>query len=101
MGSGGKGCGYADRDMTEKIQKSIDDFYRKSGVNFCAGCDWWRFYNSLVGECTKSAPVPAEQRTGMIGIEWTTLAIGAGHVMTLRSHTCGDFVDNYDWRKNP
>lgn len=81
--------------MTNK-QQHVDAFYRKHGP-CCAGCDWWRFHNSVVGECTKSAPVSAAERTAMIGIESPTMDIGAGHVLTRRDHYCGDFIDTHDW----
>ena len=75
-----------------KRQKVIDAFYAKHGP-CCAGCDWWRHYNSLVGECIRSAPVPGADRVAMLGIESPSLQPGAGHVMTQRWHHCGDFRD--------
>ena len=73
-------------------QSLIDAFYKNNGP-CCAGCDWWRWHNSLVGDCTKSAPVSSSERVSMLGITGASLEIGAGHIMTRREHICGDFVD--------
>jgi len=73
-------------------QQIIDEFYEKHGP-CCAGCDFWRFHNSVVGECIKSAPMSGEQRTGMLGIENCSLDIGAGHSFTRRNNYCGEFRD--------
>jgi len=59
----------------------------------CAGCDWWRWHNPVVGDCTKSAPVSGGERFALLGITWTSLPPEAGHVMTPRHHKCGDFKD--------
>jgi len=75
-------------------QKYVDHFYKKNGP-CCAGCDWWRYHNSSIGECTKSAPVSASERLSMIGIESLSGDIGAGHILTKRDHLCGDFVDTH------
>ena len=74
-------------------QVFIDRFYLESGP-CCAGCDWWRWYNSVIGECTKSAPVSGKERIAMIGMESCSMDIGAGHVITDREHYCGDFHDS-------
>lgn len=73
-------------------QKSIDAFYKKNG-DCCAGCDWWHWINSVVGNCTKSDPVSERERLGMLNIENCSLNVGAGHVLTKRDHVCGDFKD--------
>ncbi len=78
------------------LQLLVDRFYKQNGP-CCAGCDWWRFHNSVIGECTKSAPVSAEERTGMLQPEKWNIQIGAGHILTRREHHCGDFIDTYDW----
>ena len=77
-------------------QELADRWYVKHGP-CCAGCDWWHQHNSIVGECHRSAPVPAEQRVGMLGVHCTTYPLTAGHVMTPRNHHCGDFKDDFDW----
>lgn len=79
-------------------QAFIDQFYHDHGPS-CAGCDHWRWYSSLVGECVKSAPVSSDERLGMFDMDFCSLKPGAGHVLTRRDHVCGDFIDTYDWSK--
>jgi hypothetical protein len=86
--------------VSSERQEVLDRFYFKNG-RCCAGCDWWRSLSSLVGDCTKAAPVPAEQRWDMLGIEWSSLRQGSGHMVTQREHTCGDFKDEFDWTTLP
>ena len=74
------------------LQKTVDDFYKKNGP-CCAGCDWWRYHNSVIGECIKSATVGGEQRHSMLGIENCSMTLEAGHILTKRDHLCGDFKD--------
>lgn len=74
-------------------QDFVDRFYKKYGP-CCAGCDFWRHYNSVAGECILSAPVSGDERVAMLGIIDPSLTPGAGHVITLRDHWCGDFVDS-------
>lgn len=78
----------------DEIQKCIDKFYKKNGP-CCAGCDWWGWYNSLVGECIKSAPVGGKERYSMLDIQFSPSAnLEAGHIITTRDHYCGDFKDD-------
>ena len=79
----------------DRTQAIVDAFHKAHGP-CCAGCDWWQWHNSLVGECTMSAPVAGAERFAMIGIERSSLAPGAGHVMTPRQHVCGDFKDEQE-----
>lgn len=81
-------------------QEIVDRFYFANGP-CCAGCDWWRSISVQVGECTRSAPVPADQRLAMVGVEWSSLRLSAGHVLTPVSHTCGEFKDEFDWSTLP
>lgn len=79
----------------------IDRFYVEHG-RCCAGCDWWRYMNSVVGECTRSAPVSGDQRFSMLGMR----IIGgpkprSGHILTNRAHICGEFKDEFDWKSLP
>lgn len=74
---------------------SLDRFYIENG-KCCAGCDWWRFHNSVIGDCTKSAPVSGEERGSMAGIR-PSIRVESGHIMTPRDHVCGDFKDDFDW----
>jgi hypothetical protein len=85
----------------KKTQKYVDDFYLKNG-DCCAGCDHWRFLNSYVGECMKSAPVSGDDRISILDLERVSMSIevGSGHVMTKRDHLCGYFVDTYDWNSS-
>lgn len=81
--------------MSNKTQEFLDAFYLKHG-KCCAGCDWWRWHNAAVGDCTRSAPVSGKDRVSMIGIDSCSLE-GSGHIMTKRDHVCGEFIDTYDW----
>ena len=82
--------------MPDSTQEWIDRFYFQHGP-CCAGCDWWRSFNSATGECTKSAPVSAEERWAMLGMSNASLNTGAGHVVTRREYLCGEFKDEFDW----
>lgn len=81
-------------------QELLDRFYAENGP-CCAGCDWWRWTNSLVGECRKSAPVSGIDRHAMLGILAASLPLDPGHIMTPREHHCGDFKDEFDWASLP
>jgi hypothetical protein len=88
--------------MNETTQEAVDRFYwsiRRAPC--CAGCDWWQYFNSVVGECRRSAPASGEQRVAMIGIDRSSLQPGSGHIMTERDHCCGEFEDNFDWQSLP
>jgi len=85
---------------TDKASEIIDRFYVDHGP-CCAGCDWWRYANSVAGECTRYAPMPAEQRYSMLGMQSISAPIGAGHPLTPRDHFCGDFKDDFDWSTLP
>lgn len=37
----------------------------------------------------------------MLGMEGCSIALPAGHVLTLRDHVCGDFKDDFDWSSLP
>jgi hypothetical protein len=82
------------------IQEVIDAFYWKNGP-CCAGCDWWRYFNSMVGECLRSAPVSGAERWAMVGLSRPSFIGSAGHVVTKREHHCGEFKDNFDWSNLP
>jgi len=79
--------------LDAKRQRVIDAFYTKHGP-CCAGCDWWRWFNAVVGECIRSAPVSGAERTAMLGITGASIQPEAGHVMTRRDHCCGEFRDS-------
>ena len=87
-------------DAVGSAQEESDRFYWRNGP-CCAGCDWWRRFNSVAGECTRSAPAPARERWAMLGISGSSLNAGAGHVVTQREHLCGEFRDAFDWSALP
>lgn len=78
--------------LQERTQANVDAFYRTHGP-CCAGCDWWRWYNSLVGECIRTEPVSGGERFAMLGMTGYSIQPGAGHIMTPREHVCGEFKD--------
>lgn len=83
--------------VDDALQRMMDRHYLENG-KCCAGCDWWRFHNSLVGDCTKSAPVSAAERVSMFGIQGASMgAADAGHIITPKDHVCGDFKDDFHW----
>lgn len=84
----------------DAMQERFDTLYMERGP-CCAGCDWWHYVNSLVGECRRSAPVAAAERFALLGIASFSLNPGAGHVMTPAKHHCGDFRDEFDWSTLP
>lgn len=65
--------------------------FAKDNAPCCAGCDWWRWIGSSLGECIKSAPVSGSERIAMLGMTGCSLPLEAGHVLTPRDHYCGDF----------
>jgi hypothetical protein len=85
------------RDTRQEI---LDTFFWKNGP-CCAGCDWWRSVNSVVGECRRSAPSSAGNRFAMIGIQGASMDPGAGFVMTMREQHCGEFLDTFKWSSLP
>lgn len=91
---------FVTRGIEVSEQEAIDTFYWDNGP-CCAGCDWWRSFNTRVGECLKSAPVSGQERFAMTGMSRPTMAVGAGHVATMREHHCGDFKDDFDWSALP
>ena len=88
-------------NLEPETQKRVDHYYRseKKGKPCCAGCDWWRYKNAVIGDCTKSAPVSGLDRIGMLEIHSVSLLVDSGHVLTYRNHVCGDFVDTYEWNE--
>lgn len=76
----------------DRTQAILDAFHKANGP-CCAGCDWWRWHNALVGECIRTQPVAGVERFAMLGITGSSLAPEAGHIMTPREHVCGEFKD--------
>lgn len=78
--------------LSERKQNLINSFYESHG-DCCAGCDHWRYHNSLIGDCTKSNLVGGNDRLSNIDIKSSSLDIGSGHVITKRDYLCGNFID--------
>ena len=78
--------------VTARKQAIVDAFYKQHGP-CCAGCDWWRWHNTVAGECIRTVPVAGVERIAMLGITGTSLRVDAGHIMTTREHVCGEFRD--------
>lgn len=76
-----------------RVQKIVDSFADKHG-DCCAACDWWRWHNSVVGECIKTVPVSGAERFAMLGMHGSSLPAESGHIMTRRDHVCGAFENN-------
>jgi len=51
----------------------------------------------VIGECTKYAPVSGSERWSMTGMTGISCDVPAGHIMTKRDHSCGDFIDTHEW----
>jgi hypothetical protein len=81
-------------------QEAVDKFYWNNG-KCCAGCDYWRHHNSVVGECTKSNLMSSRDRIQSTGIINATINIGGGHALTTREMMCGNFKDDFDWSSLP
>lgn len=78
-------------------QELMDRLYMKNGP-CCAGCDWWRYNNGILGDCTRHAPtLPGADRAASLGMNGFSCAIPSGHAVTKRDHHCGDFKDGFDW----
>lgn len=71
-------------------QAIIDQFAAEHGP-CCAGCDYWRWHNSVVGDCLRTAPVAWHDRVALLGMTGCSAPIGSGHIMTPREHWCGEF----------
>jgi hypothetical protein len=82
--------------MADDLQEWHDRFYTEHGP-CCAGCDHWQSLNSTAGECRFSKLVSGTERLAMLGITYSSLKVGAGHVITPRDHVCAHFKDDFDW----
>lgn len=83
----------------DERQELLDRFYHANGP-CCAGCDWWRHFSSLTGECTRHAPRPEPEVHSCMIFEGSSISSG-GHPMTRREYYCGDFKDEFDWSSLP
>ncbi len=69
--------------IIESRQKAVDRFYKENGP-CCAGCDYWRWINSVAGECVRFPPKVSKLSND-------------DAVLTLRDHWCAEFKDTFDW----
>lgn len=80
------------RALTDGRQSYVDAFYAKNGP-CCAGCDFWRWISTLVGECVRHAPDPSHDAA--VGLNMLSSSLGSSSTMlTKRDHWCGDFRDD-------
>lgn len=79
-------------------QEFLDQFYHATGP-CCAGCDWWRHFNALVGECVRHAPRP--EIAVPFHLNFQSMISEQGHPVTRREYHCGDFKDEFDWSTLP
>ncbi len=86
--------------MAGERQEVLDTFYHQQGP-CCAGCDWWRSISAFVGECHRTAMASGHDRMIALGIDYSSRAFGAGHVITKREHVFGEFKDEFDWTSLP
>lgn len=87
--------------MSDETQEAIDAFYWSNGP-CCAGCDWWQWHNSQIGDCTATPPsMSGEDRLAFLGMTNCTAPTSPGHTLTKRDYHCGAFVDNFPWASLP
>lgn len=91
---------YEGESRADLESRILDTFYTQHGP-CCAGCDWWGSINSVIGECTRSAPVSGHQRWSMMSVFAPAYTPAAGHIVTPRQHFCGEFKDGFDWSTLP
>ena len=86
--------------MATGFQECLDRFYWKHGP-CCAGCDHWRPFNALTGECGELAltnvSICRRSATVMRGVTRVTISSAA----TSREHVCGAFADHFPWEAMP
>jgi hypothetical protein len=84
----------ANKNIASMDMRQLIDEYGAINDPCCAGCDSWRWHNSVVGECIKSAILSGRERYEMIGMYNISGGAEAGHALTKREHSCGLFSDN-------
>jgi hypothetical protein len=75
-------------------QEKIDSYYHAHGP-CCAGCDFWRWINSRVGECVRMPPNQSHDAAAALGMLGSSLRSTSN--LTTREHWCGEFRDTHDW----
>src|SRR5690349_606317 len=73
-------------------QEAVDQFYLRNGP-CCAGCDFWRYFNAVAGECTRYPPNKRHDAGATLGIYGSSLG-PTSTAITLRDHWCGEFRDD-------
>jgi len=91
---------YFDESREDCESRILDHVYTLTGP-CCAGCDWWQPVNTVIGECTRSAPVSGIERGDALGVTLPVCRLRAGHILTWREHRCGEFKDEFDWSTLP
>ena len=77
-----------------KEDELVVKFYKENGP-CCAGCDNWRYFNPVLGECVKSNMMGHEDRISLLGFKlYTGPRMEAGHMLTGREHHCENFNDS-------
>lgn len=72
-------------------QESVDAFYASNGP-CCAGCDYWRWINPIVGECVRFPPNQHHDAAEGLGLQHCSLPRSTSN-LTKRNHWCGEFKD--------
>lgn len=72
-------------------QQHVDAFYAANGP-CCAGCDFWRWVNSLIGECVRFPPNRSHDAAAGLGMTGCSLSRSTAN-LTRRDHWCGEFRD--------
>lgn len=75
-----------------RLQRHVDAYADKFGP-CCAGCDFWRWINTAVGECVRHAPDPSHDAAAGLGLHGVSLG-KSSTMLTKRDQWCGDFSDN-------
>lgn len=73
-------------------QHYVDTFYAKTGP-CCAGCDFWRWLNSVVGECVRMPPNQSHDTAAGLGLTGCSHPKSTAN-LTYRNHVCGEFRDS-------
>ena len=79
-----------------KEDNMISAFYSENGP-CCAGCDHWRYFNCVLGECSRSNLMGSKDRISLLGYKlYTGPDVEAGHALTRRDYHCENFIDSDD-----
>lgn len=81
----------AHKEMQE--DELVIQFYKENGP-CCSGCDHWRYFNNVIGECQKSNLMGMSDRLSILGITHWTGPREAGKALTERGYYCESFIDS-------